>query len=293
MSTDKNQLRFGSGFRVKLNASKEFVGTYLARTRGDGAYVRNPDGSIIRLNGRGLDWEGHTRLDSSERPSPLRVGDKLRLESAAGLVHGTLARPVRGEELVVSLYGQEVPFPLEKLSRCYLEFATTEINPGDAFFVKSKSGNAYEGTIAQMLPDGRVLATLKGGRSADLRLEKLSLQSYVVLIPIPTTGFEADDEDELSDLLGSSPEVDVDAVDGETAKWHLKRARASTARLRRQLLEQDEQLEQIKNERRKLEAEVKERERALESEVWRGLAAQRDLTDARRKLESTDKDEDS
>ena len=286
MTTYPDDLLFGQAFRVSKKNGAALIATFLQRLRGGGAMARLAAGQVERLNGRKLDWSSCARIPRNDAPDPLAVGDMLRLRTAAGVMRGELAQPIviGSDEVVITLYGQAVPLQAAQITECALEFRTTDVGTDDVFVVQSKSGNAYEGVVKQVLPDGRLMVELRSGKTVDVRLDRLDLNSYVALIDVPLARLWMPPEDVAAEDLGDDEDLDPDQVDAETAKRELRRARASTARLKRALLQQQQELSKVRDERRKLESEVATREKALESEVWRGLAANRDLSEMKKKL---------
>ncbi len=74
-------------------------------------------------------------------------------------------------------------------------------------------------------------------------------------------------------------------------RWEAELARAPSNRVEEELARERrsarllrKQLQEVLAERERLETDMKERERALESEVWRGMATNRDLSDAKKRL---------
>lgn len=282
-SITPDTLQFGTRFRVHLNSGEELLLTFLHRTRGAGGYARRPDGEIIRLEERKVDWTTLESQPTSAAPPPLRPGDFLHLKGPAGSMRAELLEPITGGKATVKLHGQDVPFPLEHLSACHLEFPTTELCAGDSFEVRSNSGKKYKGSVVQFLPDGRLMVKLQGGRTADLRVERLDMNSYRVLLEAPVALLDAPEVGGVDAL----DDIDIDnlaAADLEEIKAKLNAARSSTARLKKQLLLQEDELGKARTERSELESEVKRKEKALESEVWRGLATHRELSKTRKML---------
>lgn len=209
-----------------------------------------------------------------ELPAPLREGDEVLLESPAGKLRGRLAGEP-GPEVVVRLaYGADVRVPRAQVRALSLVHPMRELIGGARFEVRSQSGNRYEGTVSQVLPDRRALVKLTTGKSVELKLDRLDLTSLIVRIPVSLEppGEPAQERRAIAE------------ADGLLAE--LERERRSTAVLKRKLV-------QLLQERDALAKDVKERERMLESEVWRGLAAQRDLGEARKKLERLEEELES
>jgi hypothetical protein len=266
-ATDPPQvpLAYGSGFTVlEEQVEREAVCLHQGPLE---VFARLADGRIgcyplrkVRRNQR------HSGV------APLRPGDEVLLESPAGKLRGQLASEP-GVEVVIKLrHGEAVRVPRQQVRTLSLVHPMRELIGGARFEVKSQSGNRYEGTVSQVLPDRRALVKLTTGKSVELKLDRLDLASLIVLIPVslepPAEGVVAEPR--------PSDDQKVAEADGLLAE--LERERRSTAVLKRKLV-------QLLNERDTLAKDVKERERMLESEVWRGLAAQRDLTEAKKKLE--------
>lgn len=233
-------------------------------------FVRTPDGAIQHVQRKALALE-----DALERGvvPPLREGDEVLLESAAGRLRGRLGADPDQDHLSLELsHGQELKVERAKLEAIHLLYRTPELVGGVRFMVKSKSGNSYEGTVGQVLPDRRALVKLMNGRTVDLRLDRLQLDTLVLRIPVPV------DEQavELAAEAGAS-EVELARAPSTRVEEELERERRSARLLRKQLQE-------VLAERERLETDMKERERALESEVWRGMATNRDLSDAKKRL---------
>ncbi|MEZ6185028.1 MAG: hypothetical protein R3F62_08480 [Planctomycetota bacterium] len=235
-------------------------------------FVRTEDGAIQHVARKQLDLD-----EALERGTvaPLREGDEVLLESAAGRLRGRLGADPDGEHLSLELsHGQELKVERSKLQAIQLLYRTDELVGGVRFMVKSKSGNSYEGTVGQVLPDRRALVKLMNGRTVDLRLDRLQLDSLVLSIPVPVS-------EKAAELATRELEVVEEAAlaraPSNRVEEELERERRSARLLRKQLQE-------VLAERERLETDMKQRERALESEVWRGMATNRDLSNAKKRL---------
>lgn len=266
-------LAYGTAVRIQDGGSEQ-GGVCLNQTRLD-VFVRLEDGRI-----RSYPLRKVRRAEGPPPVAPLWTGDEVLLESAAGKLRGELAE-VPGEEVVLRLrHGQDVRFPRAQVRALSLVHPARELTAGARFEVKSRSGNRYEGTVSTVLPDQRALVKLATGKTVELKLERLELETLLVLIPV---SLDAPAEVPiLSSALAAAPPAEVEpAAEPEQLRAALERERHSSKVLKRKLL-------QLLEERDSLAKDVKERERLLESEVWRGLAAQRDLNEARKKLEERD-----
>lgn len=261
-------LVFGACFRL-ANGGEPVVCLLPAREH---VFVRTEDGAIQHVARKQLDLD-----EALERGTvaPLREGDEVLLESAAGRLRGRLGADPDGEHLSLELsHGQELKVERSKLQAIQLLYRTDELVGGVRFMVKSKSGNSYEGTVGQVLPDRRALVKLMNGRTVDLRLDRLQLDSLVLSIPVPVS-------EKAAELATRELEVVEEAAlaraPSNRVEEELERERRSARLLRKQLQE-------VLAERERLETDMKQRERALESEVWRGMATNRDLSNAKKRL---------
>ncbi|MCA8925402.1 MAG: hypothetical protein KDD82_26570 [Planctomycetes bacterium] len=242
--------------------------------------MRRDDGGIERVLRKALDLE--SPLERGSVPA-LREGDEVLLESAAGKLRGKLGANPDGEQLTLRLnHGQELKVERSKLQAISLLFGSEELVGGVRFMVKSKSGNAYEGTVGQVLPDRRALVKLLNGRTVDLRLDRLQLDTLVLSLPVPVDDTALVAATEL--LAAPLPEEVEVAQEQALAREPSKQVEDALARERRSARLLRQQLQEVLAERERLETDMKERERALESEVWRGMATNRDLSDAKKRL---------
>lgn len=261
---------------VYQDGSRAVPAVCLHQSRLD-VFLRLGDGQI-----RSVPLRKVRRQEAPSAIPPLREGDEVLLESAAGRLRGQLCA-VPGAEVVLRLrHGQEVRFPRDKVQMLSLVHPARELSAGARFEVRSRSGNRYEGSVSTVLPDQRALVKLVGGKNVELKLERLDLDSLLVLIPV---SLEAAAEAPLLASALAAPAEEAPPPEPEHLRAALERERQSSKALKRKLLE-------LLEERDSLAQDVKQRERLLESEVWRGLAAQRDLNEARKRLEELDEGAD-
>ena len=241
-------------------------------------FVRKEDGTILRVTRKKLKLESD--LAHGSIPA-LREGDDVLLESAAGKLRGKLGETPDEDHFGLLLsHGQELKVERSRLQAISLLLPSEELVGGARFMVKSKSGNSYEGTVGQVLPDRRALVKLQNGRTVDLRLDRLQLETLVLSIPVPV------DEKAAAaavQVLAAPAEEAAAAAEAKLAR-EPSRVEDELARERRSARLLRQQLQEVLAERERLETDMKERERALESEVWRGMATHRDLSDAKKRL---------
>ncbi len=262
-------LVFGEGF-VVADRGGDVAAVCLHNLHTD-VFGRLPGGEIKSFSMRRI-----KREPPASTPSPIRPGDDVLLETSAGRMRGQLTAPLDAQVSIRLKTGQDLRFPRDKVRVLLLVYPSRELVAGLRFEVKSRSGNRYEGTVGHLLPDQRALVKLTTGKTVELKLERLDLDSLLLLIPISLTDGPASPQ-AVAEALKDAPEVS--AAEPEALRAALERERTSTKALKRKLME-------LMTERETLSHDVKERERLLESEVWRGLAAQRELNEARHRLEA-------
>jgi len=278
-------LRFGRGFRVRRRAGGHLVATALARSPG-GVYARAEDGSIARVHSGDVDWTACEPCDDA--PPALVPGEPIQVRSAAGTLRGELAAAPAGGQLVVRLpHGAELPVPVEPIDRAHLLLIKAELDPGDPFEVKSKSGNLYTGFVRERVAPDRVVVELDSGKTADIRLDRLRLETLVVLLPVPVAYLRGEDAP-LAEDVGARRSRRMRRPSGRQPRAAAAPS-GETERLQRELLQQNLELERLKEERERLAQEKRDRERELESEVWRGYAVNRDLAETKRRLEELER----
>lgn len=283
-------LQFGHGFRVDRRAGDPLRATALSRVP-RGLYARLPTGEVERVDSTEVDWS--TYREEAPPTEGLIAGDHLLIESPAGSLRGELVE-ISGGFLRLRLpHGAELPVPLEPIRKIFLLLIKADLQPGDLFEVKSRSGNLYCGLVQQRVSPERILVELDSGKTVDLRLDRLRLETLLVRLPIPVAHLhgkaaplEAEPRGRSARLKRASARVPVTDAD----KAPKPQARNETERLQRELLQKSLELELLREERERLAEENKERNRELESEVWRGLAVNRDLAEAKRRAESLEEE---
>lgn len=178
------ELNLGDRFRVRSRRGSEYVVTFLQRGASDaGTYVRLDDRRIARLADDRVDWSTCALATNPGEPA-LVAGDELLVETPSGTVRGALDEQISSELVLRSSAGPALRIPRSTALHVWLLFPATELRAGDAFLVRSRTGNEYQGEVLAAHPD-RLQVKLKGGREFTLRLERLDLDSLFVPIPLP------------------------------------------------------------------------------------------------------------
>ena len=182
-------LIFGVSLRVQRRGGGERLLSPLCRIP-RGVYARNEAGEIERVTAAEVDWSGCRRAELDTEA--LNSGDDLEVESAAGTLRGTLESLGAGVLTLKLAHGASLPIPLQTVTRATLLLVKAEFEVGDAFRIKSKSGNTYQGLVREVFSTEQLTVKLDNGQEANLVYERLRLDSGMVRIPISAAGLRGE-----------------------------------------------------------------------------------------------------
>lgn len=177
-------LSIGDRFRVQSRSGRAYETTFLGCGPGSaGLYVRLEGGKLGRLSPERL------RLETFERLLPDQVlckGDEVLVTPTNGLeVRGRLVVPPTDRLTIERRHGEtvSVPFDGQVPGSLRLLFRSSDLRPGDEFWVESRTGKDYRATATRVTP-GAVGGKKANGEELTLSADRLVLDSLVVLIPI-------------------------------------------------------------------------------------------------------------
>lgn len=173
----------GTTFRVLSSGSGSVYScTFLYRADPKaGIVVRLADRRLARLDPTRLDWSSFERLG---RESIVRPGDDITLSLAGSQMRGALLEPIGSDVAVRTPSGREERLPLESVREVLLSFRANELEIGDRFVVRSRSGNYYRGRVLEVRSEGTIPVVLEGGARVSLNWARLDPNSLVVLVPL-------------------------------------------------------------------------------------------------------------
>lgn len=178
---DRPPLCFGAAFTVRSRSGSRYACTFVHG--GAGLIVRLDDGRIARLDPDRIDWS--TFAPRREAQSGLVPGDEVLVETATERLRGALLElPERAEVALRTRHGAVRRVPRERIKRLSLLFRARDLQPGDAFMVRSNSGSEYRGHVLEASAD-HARVRLEAGATVNLRLERVDMSTLLVLVPIP------------------------------------------------------------------------------------------------------------
>lgn len=175
----------GTRFRVRSRSGTEYGCVLLHRApETGGLVVRLDDQRLARLDPERIDW---ATLELQGTGETTRAGDDVTVVLAGSQtqLRGTLLAPVgQGEVALRNASGREQRLPLATVREVLLGFRARDLQAGDRFVVRSRSGNYYRGRVAAVAADGTIQAALEGGSRVTIQWARLDPDSLLVLVPV-------------------------------------------------------------------------------------------------------------